>query len=69
MQVEVEVAVESALLAGEAMHDGGGQPVAELPHDGQQAFVGVAFVEEHRFAQFDGQGQLLFQGFFLLRAW
>ncbi|MNY73354.1 hypothetical protein D3C86_2121290 [compost metagenome] len=50
MQVEVQIAVERAFLAGEAVHDCGGQPVAELPHYGQQAFVGVALMQEHRLA-------------------
>ncbi|MNR59083.1 hypothetical protein D3C85_1802560 [compost metagenome] len=48
------------------MHHGGGQPVAELSHYGQQAFVGVALMQEHRLAQFGRQGQLLFQGLLLL---
>ncbi|MCY1493903.1 hypothetical protein D9M68_277530 [compost metagenome] len=50
------------------MHHGGGKAIAKLPHDGQQAFVGVPLMEKHRLAQFGGQCELFFQGLFLLRA-
>ena len=69
IQVQIEVAEQAALVAGETMHHGRRQLVAELTQDGQQALAGVAFVEKHRQLQFDGQGQLLLEGMFLLRSW
>ncbi|MNZ95788.1 hypothetical protein D3C78_1149560 [compost metagenome] len=66
MQVEVEVAEERALLAGEAVHHRGRQAVAELAEDRQQPLAGLALVEEHRAAQLAGQRQLLLERPFLL---
>ena len=50
------------------MHHGGGQLIAEILENLQQALTGIALVQEHRQLQFNGQCQMLFEDFFLLRA-
>ncbi|MNV90030.1 hypothetical protein D3C71_1843720 [compost metagenome] len=48
------------------MHHRRRQAVAVVAQDLQQALVGVAFMEKDRQLQVDGQGQVLFEYFFLL---
>ncbi|MNN38876.1 hypothetical protein D3C81_1528920 [compost metagenome] len=67
MQVKIEIAVQRVLFAGEAVHHGGRQAVAELAQDRQQPLAGLALVEKHRAAQLAGQRQLLLQRALLLR--
>ena len=50
------------------MHHGGWQVVAVVLEDLQQTLVGIALMEKHRKLQFDGQGQVFFEDFFLLGA-
>ncbi|RWW79984.1 hypothetical protein BHE74_00011711 [Ensete ventricosum] len=69
VQVEVEIAEQRLLLAGEAMHDGGGKVVSIVLENLHQALVGVTLMHKHREFQFDGQGQVFFEDFFLLGAW
>src|SRR5476649_496509 len=68
MQVEVEVAEQRRLFAGEAMHHGSAQVVAVILEDLQQALVGVALVKKHWQFQLDGECQVFFEDFFLLWA-
>ena len=68
VQVHVQVGEQRVALAGKAVHHCAGQVVAVILEDRQQAFAGVAFVQEHRQTQLGSQCQLCLQGFFLQRA-
>ncbi|CAI8924809.1 hypothetical protein EMIT0324P_30133 [Pseudomonas chlororaphis] len=68
VQVEVQVVEQRALFTGKTMHHRGRQAVSEIADYFQQALAGVALMEEDRQLQFNGQGQVLLQHFFLLRA-
>ena len=59
------------LIQGAVMMVVGDRAIVDLlvRPDGQQALAGVALMEKHRQLQFDGQGQLLLQGFFLQGPW
>ncbi|MNN75482.1 hypothetical protein D3C81_1917880 [compost metagenome] len=68
VQVQIEVAEQRFLFAGEAVHHGGGQLIAIVAQDFQQALTGITFVQKHGQLQFDRHRQMFFEDFFLLRA-
>src|SRR5690606_2936484 len=68
VQVEIQVGIECALVAGEAVHHGRAEMIAEGPQDLHQALGGVALMEEYRPLGADGQFQMRFEYPLLLRA-
>ncbi len=61
-QIQLQIALQLRGRTGETMGDAAHQGGAVFAHDGDEIIVGIAFVQEHRFAHPRRQFQLLVKG-------